>query len=53
LNGLSQNSFLSLNEKKEIIDWYIKYFKENEELIKKALESENEKAEQINQLKKN
>ena len=40
LNGLSQNSFLSLNEKKEIIDWYIKYFKEKEELIKEALESE-------------
>ncbi len=52
LNGLSQNSFLSLNEKKEIIDWYIKYFKEKEELIKEALESEKTEAEQIN-LKKN
>jgi small subunit ribosomal protein S31 len=40
LNGLRQNIFLSLNEKKEIIDWYIKYFKEKEELIKEALESE-------------
>lgn len=53
LNGLSQNSFLSLNEKKEIIDWYIKYFKEKEELIKEALESEKTEAEKINQLKKN
>jgi len=53
LNGLSQNSFLSLNEKKEIIDWYIKYFKEKEELIKEALESEKKEAEQINQQKKN
>ena len=40
LNGLSQNSFLSLNEKKEIIDWYVKYFEEKKDLILTALENE-------------
>ena len=40
LNGLSQNSYLSLNEKQEIIDWYVKYFEEKKELIKEALDNE-------------
>ena len=53
LNGLSQNSFLSLNEKKEIIDWYKKYFEEKKELIREALQKEKEEAEFINQQSKN
>jgi len=40
LNGISHNSFLSLNEKKEIISWYKKYFEEKLETIKDALERE-------------
>lgn len=53
LNGLSLNSFLTLNEKKEIIDWYKEYFKEKDEIIKKIFETENRaKAEGVNQSKK-
>jgi hypothetical protein len=40
LNGLSQNSHLSLNEKKEIIEWYRNYFEENSKTIKSAIEAE-------------
>jgi small subunit ribosomal protein S31 len=45
LNGLSQNSFLSLNEKKEIIQWYKNYFNEKQDLIKEALLNEEKEAE--------
>ena len=40
LNGLSQNSFLSIKEKKEIIDWYKTYFNDRIDIIKEALEAE-------------
>jgi len=40
LNGISRNSFLTLNEKKEIIEWYRNYFDEKLDTIKKALEDE-------------
>ena len=40
LNGLSQNSYLSITEKKDIIQWYKNYFNEKEHLIKEALETE-------------
>jgi hypothetical protein len=40
LNGISLNSFLTLNEKKEIIEWYRNYFDEKLDTIKKALEDE-------------
>jgi len=40
LNGISQNSFLSISEKKEIIEWYINYFNDKLDLIKEALEAE-------------
>jgi hypothetical protein len=38
LNGLSLNSFLTLNEKKEIINWYKEYFIQKDEIIKMAFE---------------
>jgi len=50
LNGLSQNSFLSLNEKKEIIQWYKNYFSEKQDLIKEALENEAKETEYKNKL---
>jgi small subunit ribosomal protein S31 len=40
LNGISQNSFLSLSEKKEIIEWYKDYFNDKLDIIKEALEAE-------------
>ena len=40
LNGLSQNSHLKLYEKKEIIEWYRKYFEENSETIRTAIKAE-------------
>ena len=45
LNGLSQNGFLSLTEKKEIIEWYKQYFNDKEELIRTALDNEKKEAE--------
>lgn len=44
LNGLSQNSFLSIKEKKEIIDWYKTYFNDKMDIIKEALEAERQEA---------
>jgi dTDP-4-dehydrorhamnose 3,5-epimerase-like enzyme len=41
LNGLSLNSFLTLNEKKEIINWYKEYFEKKDEIIRLSLENEN------------
>ena len=40
LNGLSQNSFITLDEKVEIIQWYKSYFSQNEEAIREALKAE-------------
>lgn len=40
INGLSQNGFISLKEKVEIIDWYRNYFNERLELINEALQAE-------------
>ncbi len=40
LNGLSKNSFLSVEEKRAVVDWYKGYFKEKNELIVEALETE-------------
>ena len=40
LNGLSKNSFLSVDEKKEIVRWYKSYFEEKLDIIKEALEIE-------------
>ncbi len=40
LNGLSKNSFLSVGEKRAVVEWYKTYFKEKEELIVEALEAE-------------
>ncbi|CAF1041458.1 unnamed protein product [Brachionus calyciflorus] len=40
LNGLSQNGHLTLNEKKEIINWYKSYFDEKLDIIKEALDTE-------------
>ena len=45
LNGLSQNSFLDINEKKEIIEWYKKYFEEKLDFIKEALDIEQKEQE--------
>jgi hypothetical protein len=53
LNGLSQNNFLSLNEKKEIIQWYKNYFNEKQDLIKEALLNEEKEAEYRQNLFKN
>ena len=40
LNGISLNSYLTLNEKKEMIEWYRNYFEDNLEMITKSLERE-------------
>lgn len=40
LNGLSQNSFLSVTEKHEVINWYKSYFNDKLDIIKEALETE-------------
>jgi hypothetical protein len=40
LNGLSKNSFLSVGEKRAVVEWYKTYFKEKEELIVEALQAE-------------
>ncbi len=45
LNGISLNSFLTLNEKKEIIEWYKKYFEEKLDLIKQAIDDEKQERE--------
>ena len=44
LNGLSKNSFMSVDEKKEIIRWYKDYFNEKLDMIKEALEVERNEA---------
>ncbi len=41
----NQSCFLSLNEKKEIIQWYKNYFNEKQDLIKEALLNEEKEAE--------
>ena len=45
LNGLSKNGFLSVDEKKAIVEWYKDYFKEKEDLIREALGAEQQEAE--------
>jgi hypothetical protein len=45
LNGISQNSFLKIEEKKEIIEWYKNYFTDKLDIIQESL-----KAEQMEQL---
>ena len=40
LNGLSQNSYLSLSEKKEIIFWYKDYFNAHMDIINESLNAE-------------
>jgi uncharacterized glyoxalase superfamily protein PhnB len=45
LNGISLNSFLTLNEKKEIIEWYKKYFEEKLDIIKQAIDDEIQEQE--------
>ncbi len=40
LNGLSKNSFMSVDEKRRIIHWYRDYFKEKSGLIEEALSAE-------------
>jgi small subunit ribosomal protein S31 len=40
LNGLSQNSFLTIDDKRETIQWYKNYFNEKLDIIKEALETE-------------
>ena len=40
LNGISQNSFLNLQEKKEIIEWYKNYFNDKLDLIKESLQAD-------------
>ena len=40
LNGLSKNSYISVEEKKEIIGWYKNYFNEKLDIIKEAQELE-------------
>ncbi len=40
LNGISQNSFLNLKEKKEIIEWYYNYFNDKLDLINESLQTE-------------
>ena len=45
LNGISRNSFLKIEEKKEIIEWYKNYFIDKLDIIQESL-----KAEQMEQL---
>jgi small subunit ribosomal protein S31 len=45
LNGISRNSYLKIEEKKEIIEWYKNYFNDKLDIIQESL-----KAEQIEQL---
>ena len=45
LNGLSKNSYISVEEKKEIIGWYKNYFNEKLDIIKEGLEIEREEFE--------
>ena len=44
LNGISQNSFLTVKEKHEIIEWYRNYFEEKKDIINEALEAERMEA---------
>jgi small subunit ribosomal protein S31 len=47
LNGISQNSFLNIKEKQEIIEWYRSYFEEKKDIINDALEAERMEAEYL------
>ena len=40
LNGLSKNSYLSVAEKREVIDWYKNYFTDKLDIINEALHAE-------------
>ncbi|CAF1139028.1 unnamed protein product, partial [Brachionus calyciflorus] len=40
LNGISLNSFLTIQKKKDIINWYKTYFTEKLDIINEALEAE-------------
>jgi small subunit ribosomal protein S31 len=50
LNGLSKNSFLSVQEKKDIINWYLEYFNEKLDVIKEALLAEKQEEEYRNSI---
>ena len=52
LNGLSKNSFLSLVEKREIIEWYRNFFQLKADLIRQALEAERMEALYLSSLAK-
>lgn len=52
INGLSQNGFISLKEKVEIIDWYRNYFNEKIDLINEALQAEIKEREFKESLRK-
>lgn len=53
LNGISKNSYLTLDEKKSIVEWYKEYFLEKEGLIKEALEAERAESEYLNKQSEN
>lgn len=38
VNGLSKNPYMTIQEKREHIDWFHKFFKEQEEVISNAIE---------------
>ncbi len=51
LNGLSKNSYLSVGEKREIIQWYKSYFNEKIEIIQQALDAERLEAQMQDEIK--
>ena len=40
LNGLSKNSFMTVEEKRDMIKWYKDYFQERIQILEEALEAE-------------
>ena len=40
LHGLSVNSFMTIEEKQEVIEWYRVYFEQNESTILETAEAE-------------
>ena len=53
LNGISKNSYLTIDEKKSIIEWYKSYFDEKQGLILEALEAEKQESEYLNKQSEN
>ncbi len=47
LNGLSQNAYLSVNEKKEAITWYKNFFENNLDDLKDAMDKEKQQQEEL------